>query len=508
MSKLLINTGSNVLLMFMRLVITFIITPITVHALGNYDYGIWEIVMAVVGYAGMLDLGLTPTISRFTAKFNAENDRPGLERLLATGTVALGAVGSIVLVVFVAWAMLKPEWLSQDGAHSGRYAIFLLLIGAQTAIAFPGHVAEAALEGMQRYSTKNLITIFNQIVGAIVTYLYITPENALLFLALANGIGSTIKYVVFYLMLRYPAEQRLHIRLRDYSRDTMRQIVGFGAKSFVQGASGNIEANTPVMIIGWIIGPAAVVFYRLPVALISQLRMLSWTLTHAFMPMFSDLVARGNSTEAQSLYLRASKFMLAILLPAAIMAGLLGADFISVWMGKEYGANAGPLVWMVLVFYMLPSIDPLSSRYLTAVGKHGIFARLYPIQAVANLAVSIPLGYAFGLLGIAAGSILPTAVVTPMVLRMVCRELGFTFSQYLWRVLVPALAPLAMMVATVLIAKRLLGGMHGYGALACAALGGGFAYLATYVAIGLTREERRLIISYLQWPRPRGALPR
>src|SRR3954468_8625844 len=134
MKKLLWNTGSNVLLMFMRMVITFVITPITVHALGNYDYGIWEIVMAVVGYAGMLDLGLTPTISRFTAKLNAENDKPGLERLLATGTVALGAVGSVILVVFVAWAMLKPEWVSQSGDHASRYAMFLLLIGLQTAI--------------------------------------------------------------------------------------------------------------------------------------------------------------------------------------------------------------------------------------------------------------------------------------------------------------------------------------------------------------------------------------
>jgi O-antigen/teichoic acid export membrane protein len=498
MKKLLWNTGSNVLLMFMRMVITFVITPITVHALGNYDYGIWEIVMAVVGYAGMLDLGLTPTISRFTAKLNAESDKRGLERLLATGTVALGAVGSVILVIFVVWAMLKPEWLSQRGDHASRYAMFLLLIGLQTAIAFPGHVAEAALEGLQRYSTKNLITIFNQIVGAILTYCYITPENALLFLALVNGIGSTIKYIVFYLMLRFPSENRLRVRLREYSGAMLKQIVGFGAKSFIQGAAGNLEANTPVLIIGWIIGPAAVVFYRLPVALISQLRMLSWTLTHAFMPMFSDLVHRGNSQEARSMYLRSSKFLFALLAPAAVMAGLLGADFIGVWMGREYGEHAAPLVWMVMVFYMLPSIDPLSSRYLTAIGRHGIFARLYPIQAVANLSVSIPLGYAFGLLGVAAGSILPTAVVTPLVLRTVCRELGFKLPQYVRTVLLPALAPLAFMAAAVFGTRYLFGGMHGYAELAIAALAGGLVYLASYAAFGLTREERQLIGSWLQ----------
>lgn len=504
MNRLLLNTGSNVLLLFARLVITFVMTPITVHSLGNYDYGIWEMVVAVTGYMGMLDLGLTPTISRFTAKFNAENDKKGLERLLATGTVALGALGSLILVAFVVWAWFRPDLLAAKGGEDSRYAIFLVLIGLQTAIAFPGHVAEAALEGLQRYSAKNIVTLASVVFGAVATYIFITPQNALLLLALVNGIGSTVKYAIFFWMLMVGSEPRLRVTLRQYSAEVLKTITQFGAKSFIQGAAGNLESNTPVLVIGAILGPAAVVFYRLPVALVSQLRMLSWTLTHAFMPLFSDLSARGSAHETRMIYLNASKILLGLLLPAAVMLGLLGSDFIGVWMGADYGAKASGLVWWVIAFYMLPSIDPLASRYLTAIGRHGVFARLYPIQALANIAISVPLAYAFGILGVVIGSVLPTAVITPLVLRTVCGEVGFSVGSYLRHTIGPALVPLAAMTTCALVAKHWIAGIHGYADLLYVAAASGAAYLSTYFLWGLSPAERRELISHAPWLRARA----
>ena len=72
MKRLLTNTFSNVSVLVIKLGITFLLTPVIVRSLGNYDYGIWEIIGSVLGYMGMLDLGLQPTISRFAARYNAQ----------------------------------------------------------------------------------------------------------------------------------------------------------------------------------------------------------------------------------------------------------------------------------------------------------------------------------------------------------------------------------------------------------------------------------------------------
>ena len=88
-------------------------------------------------------------------------------------------------------------------------------------------------------------------------------------------------------------------------------------------------------------------------------------------------------------------------------------------------------------------------------------------------------------------------------MRTVCRELGFTVPQYLRRTLLPALAPLALMVAAVLVVRHLLHGMHGYLDLFYAATAGGTVYLLAYVLVGLTRDDRQLLASYLKISRKR-----
>ena len=103
---LLVNTGSNILVMIVKLVITFIMTPIFVHNLGEYDYGLWEMIGAVIGYMGILDLGLRPAISRYAAKHLAERDETALQAVYMSALVFMALVGLLlfwVKISFFGW---------------------------------------------------------------------------------------------------------------------------------------------------------------------------------------------------------------------------------------------------------------------------------------------------------------------------------------------------------------------------------------------------------------------
>ena len=131
------------LVLLVKLVLTFVMTPIFVHNLGNYDYGLWGMLAAVLGYMGLLDLGIKPAISRFSAKLKAEGDRAGLVEVYNTTLVYMFLMGTVLLTIFMLWAFLAPETISPEGADSGRYTLLLLILGAQLFIMFPGYVAES-----------------------------------------------------------------------------------------------------------------------------------------------------------------------------------------------------------------------------------------------------------------------------------------------------------------------------------------------------------------------------
>ena len=160
LKQLIVNTGSNMAQLFVSMVVTFVMAPIYLKMMGHHDYGLREMVLAIVGYMGMLDLGMRPTVSRFASMHNALRDRESLLIVYSSSLVFLTIVGTFLGAFFWVWAISFPEVLNPEGGDERvKYTLFLLLVGAQIFFSFPMFVAESYLEGLQRYYIKNMINI-------------------------------------------------------------------------------------------------------------------------------------------------------------------------------------------------------------------------------------------------------------------------------------------------------------------------------------------------------------
>ena len=494
---LLINTGSNVLVMVVKLVITFVMTPIFVHNLGKYDYGLWEMIGGVIGYAGMLSLGIQPAVSRFAAKYRAENNHEQLMTVYASTFFFMVLVGVLLAAVCVLWALWFPEVLSENGDESRRYAIFLLIIGVQLLFAFPGQIVESYLEGFQKYYLKNIVTLINSIVGSVILYNFIEPANGLLLLAAINAVGFSLKYLTFLYILSQPSSGAIVPQPGYFSMATLRELVGFGLKSLVQGVATRIENATDSLVIGFALGPTMVPFYSIPANLVQNLRMLGWTLSHAFMPLFSDMSVRSEQQQIQETYLLASKYVVGIILPMAVGILIVGAPFIGLWIGPEFEENGQWIINYLVVFTVLPLLDPFNSRYLTAINKHGIFARLAPIAAIINLTLSIALVYQFGILGVAFASTVPAFIFVPIYLRYTCRQLGLPVSRYISESLLPCVIP-TLLLGISAYGIRLYTGLDSYWAIVETAVGAGAVWAVAFWFVGLKAPERQYIAERLR----------
>jgi len=501
---LLVNAGSNVSVMVVKLCLAFIMTPVLVHNIGRYDFGLWEMLGSVVGYMGMLDLGLRPTLSRFAAHHKAKGSRRDLELTFSTGVLFLGAIGILLCGVLIAWGLLLPETLAETpGRETTRYAALLLIIGIEVAVTFPGAVAESYLEGFQTYYVKNNITIVNSIVSAAVVYCVITPTNGLVVLALGNGIGHIVKIAMFFWLLQRPAFGGVRFWPGDFSWPVLRELFVFGSKSFVQGISTRTEYAADSLVIGAFLGPAVVPLYTIPANLVGYLRIFGYNITHAFMPLFSELNAREDHNRALRTYLAASRLAVGLIVPAGVGMCLLGGPFIRLWMGADFGRDADLILVLLVLFTLVPALNPLSSRYLTAIGEHGIFARLAPVSASMNLALSAVLVIPLGIAGVALGSVVPAVTLVGVYLKRCCLHLGTTAGKYMREAVAPCIVPTMVMAVTVLAIRTRIG-LGSYPRLALALLVGGAVYLLAFWRLGLAREERRVVLGRIRaW---RGAL--
>jgi len=490
--RLAFNTVSNLGTLFLKLGITFVLTPVLIKNMGNYDYGLWEMVGAIIGYMGILDLGIRPAVSRFAARYIALKDTDALTRLYATAWYFLLVVGLTIGAIVLVWAVFFPQTLAQEDGITGKYTIWLLIIAVQLLITFPSYVAESFMEAYQEYYLKNNITIVNSVIGAAVVLYFITPSNALILLAAVNSVGVITKYLWLVWYMQYK-RRFLRFKWQYFSRAQLKELLGFSMKTVVQGLASRMENATDTLVIGFFLGPALVPLYSVPANLVNYIRMIAMNMTHVFMPYFSSLNASGEHEKTLKVYIIGSKLTIAALLILVIGVMLLGENFLYLWVGAEIADTASEILWILVAFSALPMLNPFASRYLTALNLHGFYAKWAPVSGLANLGLSVLLVGPMGIQGVALGSLIPALVFQPIVLIYCCKHLEISVLAYVKGAILPLLAPSIGMIATIM-ALIFYWDITGYFSLLTVAAVGAIVFLLVGLFFAFTQQERQQLL--------------
>ena len=436
-----INVASNLGILVLRIAVAFIMTPVLVRNLGNHDYGIWEITFSLVGYFGFLEVGLRPAVTRFAARYRSLGQPEELDALYANATFFLGISGFIAFLSFVGWAILGPASLAEPGEPTAKYRWFLLIIGLQLLIVMPSYVAESILDGFQKFHLKNLITAINTLIGTSLVLALINPDNALVLVAGFNVGGVCLKYMIYQRMIRRERMGGIRWQPSLVGKARIKELIVFGGKSFIQGASGTLLSSFPNIIIGLTLGAAQVVFFSLPSALCRHVRNVVMQSTIVFMPMFADLTAKGETGRAREVFFPVTSIIVAMSTLAAMGIYELGPSFISVWVGPEYGVRAAGLVGLFAAQLWLMSVNPLGSKLLTAMNRHGILAVLSPIGTAVGITTCSVGSMLWGLEGVVLGLVAAEAVIVFPSLRATVAGLDSDIGIYLRRVILPCMIP-------------------------------------------------------------------
>jgi O-antigen/teichoic acid export membrane protein len=340
------------------------------------------------------------------------------------------------------------------------------------------------------------MTAVNTVIGATIIYILLQKGYGLLTLTAANAIGITIKFCNFYLLLRFKRYGGYRFSFRDVSRDTMRNLVTFGFKSFVLGIATRVRNSTDSIVIGAVIGPAAVAFYMIPANLVNQLRNFISAATLGFMPFFSELHTQNTPEKMRKAYYASSRFMVGFVVCGFVGIVFLGPNFLDVWMGPEYGREGKLILYFLAGAFVWQMLNPFHGRILTGISKHGPLAKIRMIEAAANLGLSITLAILWGKEGVALGTLIPALVVEPLILAMVCRQIDGRIADYCVQALSPSIISGVASAAFYFIAVSRFN-PTGYAGIALTAILGSLVFLAVF-SLTISSEERRYIFTAIK----------
>ena len=483
----------------LRFVAVFVMTPIIVLTLGEEKYGFWALLMSIVGHYGLLDFGLSMSISRFFAKSVGKGDAGELSRYISAALQIFFRIGGLGLVITGVAFVLAPYFLTDpEQLYFARYII--ILYGLVICLGFPIRVFRSFLKSQLRYDMVVLGSTVQVVCGNLALFIYFKGGygNELYALAAINLAAMLLEHLVVF-VFGLKGMRQLGVRRVSADRQTRRELLGYSGVSFVSAIGQSLRFRLDPVIIGWGVGVASVTYYKIGLLFPFYFRdIVGAILGGQMLAMFSHLYGRGDTETLNSSFLTATKASAVIATWCGTAMIFFGEDFILRWMKEPAFLES----YHVLVILVVPFIFFLmqfpSLSLLQALGKHRYIMWMVLSAGVGNVILSVIFVQWLGMLGVVWASAVEMTFVYLVVFPIiVSRVAGISWvSLYRDSFVIPVLKSLAILAPFYFLLKGYLEPDFGRLALIGAAQLVYFVPLAFFLIP--TRKERALIMRMLK----------
>jgi O-antigen/teichoic acid export membrane protein len=228
-----------------------------------------------------------------------------------------------------------------------------------------------------------------------------------------GGFGLSLSIALAYVLgsaVLAPAVWRRPVAA--FSRPAARSMLTYGLPATMSGLALALHTATDRLVVTTMLGHATGGQYGVAADFTRQLILVpAMALGSAVVPAAVRAFSTGGPEAARRHLAESGEVMLALLLPAAVGLSLTGRDLASVVLGEQFRDTAAlliPLLSFVWLFQAISQNYVHLSFHMTGKGRGMMWQSL--VSMGANLALILPLTYAFGLMG-AASAVLAGEVV-------------------------------------------------------------------------------------------------
>ena len=418
------------------------LTPFFLRHLGQNTYGLWLVGTQIIAYLLLMDLGIVALLPRETAYVTGRtgrSDAPELRRLIEkTLTLACAQTPVVFAAAVIALLLVPDSWAALRLPLAVVLGLFVLT--------FPLRVFQAALTGLQDLAFVARTQFVAWLAGTLVNIGLVLQGYTLTALAAGWCVTQAIAIgaCAVRLALMFPGAMPRRLALAELrsSRDYVARSVWVSVSQIAQV----LLNGTDMMIVGGLLGPAAVVPYACTGKLVSVLANQPQAILQSAAPALSEL--RTSADRGRLFHVSAALAQATLAVSGLVACAVLAVNggFVKWWVGPEqYGGL--PLTILLLAAMIIRHFNTTNVYALFCFGHERRLALTGLGDGLLTLGVSAVLVKMIGIAGAPLGAIAGVALVSgPLNLNEMSRETGVgrwrlvaTLAPWLWRFVLVAL---------------------------------------------------------------------
>jgi O-antigen/teichoic acid export membrane protein len=461
------NVGSTWIVTLVTVAAVYVLTPFTLHKLGDDGYGTWNLITSITGYLGLLVLGVPMASVRYFAEHVADGDVRKLNQAIGSCTALYLLLGGMALVVGLGlYAFFTLYGIPSPLHHDARWAFAVMVLFVS--FGFIALLPTGVLAAHDDFVSRNVIRFWGVLLRVALTVGLLTLQASLTVLALVQLACLVFDFALCWLLIRrrYPEAR---VQLADFDWSVVRRIFSFSVYVLVLNAGARLSFETDSLVIGAFQDVGSIPYFTVANSFLIYLMEFILAIAAVVMPAATRLRTQGKGAELREVFLKWSKIALSLTMMAGLFLIVLGPRFIAWWINPAFERPAGQVLQILMVSYLifLP-VRGVALPILMGVGKPGLPTIGFLIAGILNLGLSIVLVRPLGLAGVALGTAIPNVLFAVLVFLQACRELELPVAQYV-RYVFPRAALGSLPVLGLLLWFRLgleirsLGGLAGAG---------------------------------------------
>lgn len=414
----------------LKAAVVLVVSPFLIGRLGKEEYGLWVLLLSVIGYLDLLDLGLNQTAVRYLSLASGAGNVDAEAQMFCFFRNIYKRIGMVSLGVTVI-AMVVLPYVATDDTVVRKSRIIIGMGGMMMSGSFVFRIYSALLKSRVLYYKLIIAGIVRLLIYTGLMVVILMYHGGLIALALAWTTGLTIELAMIWMQARrlVPVSQSLN----PVPPSKIREIKGFAGKTLGGVLAGFMRDRVDTQILGSHLGTISVTHY----AVGSRLIMMFSDVINAlfgghFLAAFAQVHARGGREGAVETLLNTIRISAPIALSGGICIFVLGPTFIDHWLGagfEESHAVVRILAFPVALAMMQYPLGP----YLGSMNRHGMMAAVSMFGGAFNLILSLLLVRWVGFPGV----VIATAVelsLTGLILWpwLLVRSGGVELKRYVW----------------------------------------------------------------------------
>lgn len=330
------NLAANYLSQGYIAVIGVVLVPLYLKNMGAEAYGLVGFYAMLQRWFNILDMGLTPTMARETARFHGGGqgapEYRQLVRALEGVFLIVAMLGGGLLFISAHW--VGKHWLKANSLPPADVTLCLQMIAIIIALRWMGGLYRGAVTGAERLvwlSSFSSLVATMRFVAVVPVLIFVSATPVIFF---SFQLGTAIFEIIGLIWMsnrllpQVPPTQRL-----AWTWAPLKPVLGFAITIAFTSTVWIFVTQSDQLVLSKLLPLADYGYFTVAILVASGLMMVSGPVSSAIMPRMTNLEARGDHAQLITIYRKATQLIVATAIPVTLVLAFFPQQVLWAWTG-------------------------------------------------------------------------------------------------------------------------------------------------------------------------------